>query len=97
MKTSHSSDAIQGDEQCRDGHYRSKQDLRPKTVTSFGADLAVELDPNDSTSLQAQNPTNLGELRVGVALKRLPAFLPSGIPCSTELVKWVRFDRPKLF
>ena len=67
MKTSDSSDVIQGDEQCRDGHYRAKQDLRTKTVTSTGAEPAVELDSNDSTSLQAQNPTDLGKLRVGVA------------------------------
>jgi molybdopterin-dependent oxidoreductase alpha subunit len=67
MKTSDSRDAIQGDEQCRDGHYRAKLDLREKVVPSFGADLAMELDPNDSTSLQAQNPTNLGNLRVGHA------------------------------
>src|SRR6202162_1292476 len=67
MKTLDSFDVIQGDEQCRDGHYRAKQDLRPKTVTSSGADLAVELNPNDSTSLQAQNPFTLGNLRVGVA------------------------------
>src|SRR5260370_1991592 len=67
MKTSDSWDVIQGDEQCRDGHYRAKQDLRPTTVTSFGIDLAVELDLNDSTSLQAQNPTDLGNLRVGHA------------------------------
>ena len=67
MITADNSDVIQGDEQCRDGHYRAKQDLRKKTVTSFGADLAVELDPNDSTSLQAQNPTDLGKLRIGVA------------------------------
>jgi hypothetical protein len=97
MKTSDSFDVIQGDEGCRDGHYRAKQDLRPNTVSSSGADLAVALDPNDSTSLQAQNPTDLGKLRIGVLLKRLPAFLPSGIPCSTALVKWVRFDRSKLF
>ncbi len=67
MKTVDSWDVIQGDEECRDGHYRAKQDLRAKTVTSSGADLAVELDPNDSTSLQAQNPTDLGKLRIGVA------------------------------
>jgi hypothetical protein len=36
-------------------------------VTSTGAEPAVELDPNDSTSLQAQNPTDLGKLKVGVA------------------------------
>ena len=28
MKTSDISDAIQGDEQCRDGHDRAKQELR---------------------------------------------------------------------
>src|SRR5258707_4381963 len=67
MKTSDSSDAIQGDEQCRDGHYRAKQELRTKNVTSTGADPAVELDPNDSTSRQAQNPTDLGKLRIGRA------------------------------
>jgi hypothetical protein len=32
MKTSDSSDVIQGDEHCRDGHYRAKQDLCTKTV-----------------------------------------------------------------
>jgi molybdopterin-dependent oxidoreductase alpha subunit len=67
MKTSDSRDVIQGDEQCRDGHYRAKQDLRSKTVTSLGADPAVDLDPNDSTSLRAQNPTDLGKLRIGRA------------------------------
>ena len=67
MKTSDSFDVIRGDEQCRDGHYRAKQDLRLKTVSSSGADLPVELNPNDSTSLQAQNPIDLGKLRIGVA------------------------------
>src|SRR6202050_1140360 len=66
MTTADSLDVIQGDEQCRDGHYRAKQDLRPKTGASSGADLTVDLDPNDSISLQAQNPTDLGKLRVGV-------------------------------
>jgi hypothetical protein len=67
MKTAESWDVIQGDEGSRDGHYRAKQDLRPNTTTSSGVDPSAELDPNDSTSLQAQNPTDLGKLRVGVA------------------------------
>jgi molybdopterin-dependent oxidoreductase alpha subunit len=67
MKTSDSSDVIQGDEHCRDGHYRAKQDLRTKTESSTDAGPAVELDPNNSTSLQAQNPTDLGKLRIGHA------------------------------
>ena len=61
MKTSDRWDVIQGDEGCRDGHYRAKQDLRLKTVASAGADLLMEPDPNDSTSRQAQNPTDLGD------------------------------------
>jgi hypothetical protein len=67
MKTSDSTDVIQGDEQCRDGHYRAKLDLRTISPTTNGAAPAVALDPNGSTSLQAQNPTDLGKLRVGVA------------------------------
>jgi hypothetical protein len=67
MKTSDSWDLIQGDEQCRDGHYRAKLDLRSETATGIGAVPAVELDPNDSASLQAQNPSDLGKLRVGAA------------------------------
>jgi molybdopterin-dependent oxidoreductase alpha subunit len=61
MKTSVTQDVIQGDEQCRDGHYRVKLDLR------IGAVPAGDLDPNDSTSLQAQNPPDLGKVRVGAA------------------------------
>src|ERR1022692_945442 len=67
MKTSDSFDVIQGDEQCRDGHYRAKQDLRTKTVTSSGADLAVEPNPNDSTSFPTRRSSDLGKLRIGVA------------------------------
>jgi molybdopterin-dependent oxidoreductase alpha subunit len=67
MKTPDSSDVIQGDEQCRDGHYRAKLDLRTQAENSTGAGPTVELDPNSSTSLQAQNPTDLGKLRIGRA------------------------------
>ncbi len=65
MKTSDG--VIEGDEQCRDGHYRVKLDLRSQTATDTRAVPAVELDPNDSISIQAQNPTDLGKLRVGHA------------------------------
>src|SRR5580693_1937316 len=67
MKTLDSSNVIQGDEQCRDGHYRAKSDLGLETAIEAGAASAVNPDPNDSTSVQAQNPTDLGELRVGHA------------------------------
>jgi molybdopterin-dependent oxidoreductase alpha subunit len=67
MNTPDVSDVIQGDEQCRDGHYRAKQDLRTKTVTGTAGEPAAELDPNSSTSLQAQNPPDIGKLRIGRA------------------------------
>jgi molybdopterin-dependent oxidoreductase alpha subunit len=67
MKASGSTDVIQGDEQSRDGHYRAKQDLREQAVTSDIEEQAPELDPNDSASLQAQNPFTLGKLRIGAA------------------------------
>ena len=67
MKTSNSSDVIQGDQHCRDGHYRTKLDLRTKTESNTDAATAVQPDPSDSTSLQAQNPTDLGDLRIGRA------------------------------
>ena len=67
MKAADSTDVIQGDEQSRDGHYRAKQDLREQAVTSDIEEQAAELDPNDPTSLQAQNPFTLGKLRIGPA------------------------------
>jgi molybdopterin-dependent oxidoreductase alpha subunit len=67
MKTSDSTDVVQGDEQCRDGHYRAKLDLRTNAPTGNGAVPPPVLDPNDSASVQAQIPTDLGKLRVGVA------------------------------
>jgi hypothetical protein len=61
MKTSDNSAVVHGDEQCRDGHYRAKLD--PRT----GALPAMELDPNDSASVQAQDPSDLGNLGIGHA------------------------------
>jgi molybdopterin-dependent oxidoreductase alpha subunit len=63
---SESTRAIHGDEQCRDGHYRAKQELRERAICD-GASPAADLDANDPPSLQAQNPTDFGELRVGRA------------------------------
>jgi molybdopterin-dependent oxidoreductase alpha subunit len=60
-------DVVQGDEQCRDGHYRVKQDLRERSVTADVAERTAVLDPNDTTSLQAQNPVAFGKLRIGSA------------------------------
>ena len=58
---------IHGDEQCRDGHYRAKEELREKAAISDGASPSAELDANDAASRQAQNPLDFGELRVGRA------------------------------
>jgi molybdopterin-dependent oxidoreductase alpha subunit len=67
MNTPDSTRVIHGDEGCRDGHYRAKQQLRECSANSAGAKQSAELDANDSTSREAQNPTDFGELRVGRA------------------------------
>jgi molybdopterin-dependent oxidoreductase alpha subunit len=67
VKTPDRTDVIQGDEQCRDGHYRVKLDLREQTTSSDGVERRAKLDPNSPTSLQAQNPRTLGNVRVGRA------------------------------
>ncbi len=67
MKSPDCTDVIQGDEQSRDGHYRAKQELREQTATNDGTKLLADLDPNDSTSVQAQNPLTFGNLKVGPA------------------------------
>src|SRR6201981_2884410 len=55
---------VQGDDGCRDGHYRCKEDVFAPPC-SDGSDRC--LDANDEISLQAQNPTGLGDVRVGSA------------------------------
>ncbi len=67
MTTPDRTRVIQGDEGCRDGHYRAKRELREHSANSEGAKQAAQLDPNDLTSNRAQNPTDLGELSVGRA------------------------------
>ncbi len=67
MEISESTRVIHGDEQCRDGHYRAKEELREKARTGDGAERGDEPDPNDAASRQAQNPLDFGELRVGRA------------------------------
>src|SRR5579863_2129402 len=67
MDTPDNTRVIQGDDGCRDGHYRVKQDLRERSANGDGAKQAVELDANDATSQEAQNPTDFGELRIGRA------------------------------
>jgi molybdopterin-dependent oxidoreductase alpha subunit len=67
MSTTQSTDVIQGDEQCRDGHYRAKQDCRQQTSIDDPEKRAAELDANDAISLQAQNPFTLDKVRVGSA------------------------------
>ena len=64
METFDRTAVIQGDDQCRDGHYRCKEDVYAPPCPD-GSDKC--LDANDEISLQAQNPTALGEVRVGSA------------------------------
>jgi molybdopterin-dependent oxidoreductase alpha subunit len=64
---------IQGDEQSRDGHYRAKQDVREQAAKVM--EPKVELDPNAPIALQAQNPFDIGKLRIGSASREA-----AGIP-----------------
>ena len=56
---------VHGDEGCRDGHYRVKDELLEMVVHEDGVDQ--KLDPNARIALQAQNPPVLGDVRVGSA------------------------------
>jgi molybdopterin-dependent oxidoreductase alpha subunit len=56
---------VHGDEGCRDGHYRVKDQLLEMVVTGDGTEL--NLDPKAPIALQAQNPQVLGDVRVGSA------------------------------
>ena len=56
---------VHGDEGCRDGHYRVKDKLLEMVVSEGGSELKV--DPNAPIALQAQNPPELGDVRVGSA------------------------------
>ena len=76
------SDVIQGDEQCRDGHYRAKLDLRVETST------AADVDPNDATSLQAQNPTDIGKLRIGRASEEAAVLLCLTMTMNDRAAPW---------
>ncbi|HEX8797066.1 MAG TPA: molybdopterin-dependent oxidoreductase, partial [Terriglobales bacterium] len=55
---------VHGDDGCRDGHYRVKEDLLEMVVSEDGTE---KLDPNAPIALQAQNPPELGDVRVGSA------------------------------
>jgi len=56
---------VHGDEGCRDGHYRVKDKLLEMVVSEDGTEQ--KLDPNAPIALHAQNPTELGDVRVGSA------------------------------
>jgi molybdopterin-dependent oxidoreductase alpha subunit len=64
MNTPEGTTVIQGDEQSGDGLYRAKQGLREQ---ASNAESTRELDPNAPIALQAQNPFDLGKLRIGSA------------------------------
>jgi len=67
MKSQDTTRVIQGDDQCRDGHYRAKRDLREQNATGNGEQPAAKLDSDDPISLRAQNPFTLGRVKVGHA------------------------------
>src|SRR6266849_2787689 len=67
MNTPDSTRVIKGDELCREGHNRAKEQLREHSANSEGEKQAAVLDAKAPTSQAAQHPTDFGELRVGRA------------------------------
>ena len=77
MPNDDASQVIQGDSECRDGHYRPKKDLRNQ---SEEAKLhAASLDSvEDALSRESQNPVELSGTRIGRAYQEaagIPAML----------------------
>lgn len=56
---------VHGDEGCRDGHYRVKDKLLEMVVSEDGTEQ--KLAPSAPIALHAQNPPELGDVRVGSA------------------------------
>jgi len=67
MKTQTVRTQFQGTSSAETGTIAPSRTCSTKNVTSTGADPGMELDRNDSTSRQAQNPIDSGKLRIGRA------------------------------
>src|SRR5690242_5172176 len=76
MSKGEASQVIQGDSECRDGHYRPKDNLRTQCAE---AKLHASLDSvEDALSRESQNPVELGGTRIGRAYQEaagIPAML----------------------
>ena len=69
---------------------RATQDLRTETVTSSGGAPAAELDPNNPTSLRAQNPTDSGIPAIwNTMLYGIGEMGPLHKPSPAMLVTWI--------
>src|SRR5260370_7302229 len=74
MPKGEDSQVIQGDSECRDGHYRPKKDLRNQREE---AKLHAALDSvEDALSRESQNPVELSGTRIGRAYQDAPGIPP---------------------
>jgi len=82
MSNDEPSRVIQGDSECRDGHYRPKRDLRNQ---SEEAKLhAAALDTvEDALSRESQNPVELSGTRIGRAYQEA-----AGIPAMLNVARY---------
>jgi molybdopterin-dependent oxidoreductase alpha subunit len=67
MTTPEPTHVVLGDEHCRDGHYRAKHAPREQAASGELAGELDQPDPNDATSLRAQNPVTLDKMTIGAA------------------------------
>ena len=71
------SHVIQGDSECRDGHYRPKKDLRNQSEEAKLHAAALD-SVEDALSRESQNPVELSGTRIGRAYQEaagIPAML----------------------
>src|SRR5258705_781862 len=77
MPKDEASKVIQGDSECRDGHYRPKKDLRNQSEEAKLHAAALD-SVEDALSRESQNPVELDGTRIGRAYQEaagIPAML----------------------
>ena len=77
MPNNEASQVIQGDSECRDGHYRPKKDLRNQSEEAKLHAAALD-SVEDALSRESQNPVELSGTRIGRAYQEaagIPAML----------------------
>src|SRR6201984_2816907 len=82
MPNHEASCVIQGDSECRDGHYRPKKDLRKQSEEAKLHAAALD-SVEDALSRESQNPVELSGTRIGRAYQEA-----AGIPAMLNVARY---------